>query len=114
MFSQILKSWTDHHLAKITKADKYFAKTFDFKDIYFQLRIRGIQKLEKKNSNFFDISVSGYESKKISSLCIRTITCGEENHVDLLLIGEGEKKNHVLTERFNRFMDDLGRRNCSC
>ena len=30
--------------------------------------------------------------KKISNLCIRTITCGEENHVDLLLIGEGEKR----------------------
>ena len=37
--------------------------------------------------------------KKISNLCIRTIACGEENYVDLLLIGEGEKKNHVLTER---------------
>ena len=52
--------------------------------------------------------------KKISNLCIRTIACGEENYVDLLLIGEGEKKNHVLTERFTRFMHDLGRRNCSC
>ena len=51
--------------------------------------------------------------KKISNLCIRTITCGEEKHVNLLLIGEGEKKNHVLTERFNRFMHDLGRKNCS-
>ena len=30
--------------------------------------------------------------KKISNLCNITITCGEENHVDLLLIGEGEKR----------------------
>ena len=51
--------------------------------------------------------------KKISNLCIRTITCGEEKNVDLLLIAEGEKKNHVLTERFNRFMHDLGRKNFS-
>ena len=51
--------------------------------------------------------------KKISNLCIRTITYGEEKHVDLLLIREGEKKNHVLTERFHRFMHDLGRKNCS-
>ena len=114
MFSQILKSWTDHHLAKITKADKYFAKTFDFKDIDFQLRIRGTQKLEKKNSNFFDISVSGYESKKNIQSMYHNYHMWWRKSCWFIIDRRRRKKNHVLTERFNRFMHDLGRRNCSC
>ena len=62
MFIQILKSYTDHHLAKIAKADRDFAKTLDFKDIDFPMKIREIQKIEKKNS--FNISVFGYENKE--------------------------------------------------
>ena len=30
----------------------------------------------------------------------------KEKHVDLLLTGEGEKKNNVLIKDFNRFMYD--------
>ena len=40
----------DHHPARITKADKDFAKTLDFKDINFPVRIRDIRKIKKKNS----------------------------------------------------------------
>ena len=38
----------DHHPARITKADKDFAKTLDFKDIKFPVKIRDIHKIEKK------------------------------------------------------------------
>ena len=51
----------DHHPARITKADKDFAKRLDFKDIKFPV-IRDIHKIEKKNS--IDISVFGYENKE--------------------------------------------------
>ena len=40
----------DHHPARITKADKDFAKTLDFKDINFPVRIRDIRKIKNKNS----------------------------------------------------------------
>ena len=54
--------------AKITKADKDFAKRLDFKDIKFPVKIRDIHKIEKKNS--ISISVFGYENKKnIRSRC---------------------------------------------
>ena len=38
----------DHYPAKITKADKDFAKKLDFKDIKFPVKIRDIHKIEKK------------------------------------------------------------------
>ena len=37
-----------------------------------------------------------YESKK----------CCEEKHVDLLLVGEGEKKQYVFIKDFNRLIYD--------
>ena len=38
----------DHHPARITKADKDFAKMLDLKDKNFPLHIRDIRKIEKK------------------------------------------------------------------
>ena len=38
-----------HHPARITKADKGFAKNLDFKDIKFQVYFKDIHKLVKKN-----------------------------------------------------------------
>ena len=39
---------SDHHAARITKADKDFAKKLDFKDIKFLVKVRDIYKIEKK------------------------------------------------------------------
>ena len=39
----------DHHPPRITKADKDFAKTLDFKNINFPVKIRDIHKIENKN-----------------------------------------------------------------
>ena len=51
----------DHNPRRITKTDKGFAKRLDFKDIDFPVKIRGIHKIEKRNS--IGISVFGYENK---------------------------------------------------
>ena len=38
----------NHHLARITKADKEFAKRLDFKDMKFLVKTRDNHKIEKK------------------------------------------------------------------
>ena len=44
--------------------------------------------------------------------------CCEDKHIDLLLIGEGEKKHYVLMKDFNTFMFDhtihRGRKHFCC
>ena len=77
----------DHHLARIAKTDKDFAKRLDLKDIKFSVKIRDIYKIERKSS--IDISIFGYENKVKYLICALKICC-EDKHVDLLLIGERE------------------------
>ena len=57
-----------HHPARIAKADKDFAKTYDFKDINFPVKIRDNHKIE--NKNFIGISVFGYENKEKYSIYV--------------------------------------------
>ena len=98
----------NHHPAGVTKADKNFAKRLDFKDIKSLVKNRDIHKIEKKNS--IGISVFGYENKEKCPIFVSRQCC-EEKHVDLLLIGEGEKKHYVLVKDFNTFKyDNLLRR----
>ena len=52
----------DHHPARITKADKDFARVLYLKDIRFPVKIRDIYKIEKTNS--IAVSVFGYENKE--------------------------------------------------
>ena len=94
----------DHNARKIAKADKDFAKRLDFKDIKFPVKIRDIHKIEKKKKNSIDISVFGYERNEKYPINVSKKCC-KEKHVDLLLIGEGER-NTVLINDFNRFMYD--------
>ena len=54
----------NHDSARITKADRDFPKSLDFKDIKFPVKTRNIHKTEKKSS--IRISVFGYENKKIN------------------------------------------------
>ena len=51
----------DHNPIRITKADKDFAKSLDFKDIQFLLKTRDIRKIEKENC--IGNSVFDYENK---------------------------------------------------
>ena len=58
----------DHNSARITKADKDFAKILDFKDIKLPAKTRVICKIVKKNS--INISIFGYESKVKYPICV--------------------------------------------
>ena len=53
----------DHHPARITTADKEFAKKLDFRDIKFPVKTREIHKIKKNKLNSIGISVYGYENK---------------------------------------------------
>ena len=77
---------TNHHPARITKADKDFSKRLEFKEINFPAKITDIHKLEKKN--VMGISVFGYENKEKHPIYVSKECC-EEKHVDLLLIKDG-------------------------
>ena len=94
VFSQIFKS-TDHHPTRIAKFDKDFAKTLDFKDLNFPVKIKDIHKIEKKNS--IGISIPGYENKRKISIYVSK-QCWEEKHVDLFIIREGIKNIIFVTK----------------
>ena len=85
----------NHHPARITKADKDFAKRLGFKDIKFPVKIRDIHKIEKKNS--IGISVFGYENEVKYPIYVSKKCC-EDKHVDLLLIGEERKSIMFLSK----------------
>ena len=87
--------------ARITKAYKYFTKKFDFKDIKFPVKVRDIHKIEKTNSS--GISVFGYENKEKHPTYVSK-KCGEEKHVDLLLIRYKREKHFLLNKDLNTFM----------
>ena len=55
----------DHHLARITKTDKYFARELDFKDIKFPVKTRDTYKIEKKRI----LSPLGFSVMKTRFLC---------------------------------------------
>ena len=93
----------NHHLTRITKADKDFAKRLDFKDIKLLLKTRDIHKIGKKN--FIGIGVFSYENKEKYPIYVSKQHC-KEKHPDLLLIGEGEKRHHIIIKDFNRFLYD--------
>ena len=60
-WSDINLNPADHHLARIRKGDKDFARELDFKDIKIPVKIRNIHKIEK---NSIEISVFVYENKE--------------------------------------------------
>ena len=51
------------------------------------------------------MSVFGYKNKVKYPIYVSKKFC-EDKHVDLLLIGEGEKKHYVFIKDFNTFMYD--------
>ena len=64
----------------------------------FPVKARDIHKIKKKNS--FRVSVFGYENKEKHPIYVSKKCC-EDTHVDLLMIGEGQKKHYVLIKDFN-------------
>ena len=87
----------NYHSARISKAHKDLAKMLDFVDISFAVKIRDIHKIKNKNS--LSISVFAYENKEKYPIYVSKKSC-EEKHVDLLLIGEAEKKTLCSHEWF--------------
>ena len=73
------------------------------KNIKFPVKARDVHKIERKDS--IGISVLGYKDKEKYPMYVSK-KCGEDKHVDLLLIGEGEKNHYVLIKDFNTFMYD--------
>ena len=91
----------NRHPAKITKADKDFAKKLDFKDIKFHVKIRDINKIEKKNS--ISISAFGYENKEKHQTYVSK-KYFEEKYADLLLTWKEGMRHNDLIKDFNIFM----------
>ena len=97
----------NHNPRRITKADKYFVKRLDPKDIKLPVKTRDFHRIGKKNS--IRINVFGYENKAkhpihVSKKILRRKTC--------CLIIDGrrrKKKQYILINRlidFNRFIYD--------
>ena len=93
----------DYHSARITNSDKDFAKKLDFEDIKFPVKVRDIYKLEKKKFSSALVLLLLEIKKNIQSMYQKKC---EKKHVDLLLIGDEEKRHYVLIKYFNTFMYD--------
>ena len=90
--SQIFTS-ADCNPTRVTKADKNSVKKLDFKDMKLPVKVRNKQTIEQKNS--IDTSIFGYEKKEKHRTYLSKKCC-EEEHVELLLIGEEGTKHCVL------------------
>ena len=93
----------DYNPGRITKSDNEFAKKIDFKDVNIRVKARVIHKMQTKK--FIGISIFGYGNKGKYAICESKKRC-ENKHVDLLIIGKGEKEYYVLIKDFNTLMYD--------
>ena len=84
---------TNHHPARIKKAEKYFAKKLDFENIRFPVKFRGICEIVKTNS--ISISLFAYENKEKQPIFVSKKCCAKK-HVDLLLIEEKKERADIF------------------
>ena len=86
----------------ITQKDREFECSLDYSGIEFPVKISDIDKIERKNS--IGISVFGYKGKK-QFYPIRITKTVYEDHMELLLLGDGEGSRHyVLIKDVNRML----------
>jgi hypothetical protein len=92
----------DRRATTITQKDSEFEWSLDYEGIEFPVKISDIDKIERTNK--INISVLGYKGRK-QFYPIR-ISKGEyKNHIELLLLGDGEGKLHyVLIKDVNRLL----------
>ena len=90
----------DDQPARITKADKDFAKKLDFQGRQFPVKIRDIHRTEKSNS--IGISVFGYENNVKYPIYVSKKCC-DDKHV---LVEEERKRHYDLIKDFNTLMYD--------
>ena len=87
----------DHNPGRITKADEYFAKPLDFKDIKFPFKVRDIHKFQKRIPLALAFLVMNIR-KNIQSMSIYVSKkCCKEKRVDFLLIREEEENTMFLS-----------------
>ena len=104
MSDQILTSYRS--LCKKKKKKKKERKKEKLKnyigrnDNKFPIKVRDIHK-----RNSIGIKMFGYKDKKKYSIHV-SIKCCEDKNIDLLMIGEVEKKHHILIKGFNTFTYD--------
>ena len=86
----------------ITQKDREFEMNLDYEGIEFPVKISDTDKIERKNS--ISISVFGYKGKK--QFYLIRISKGEyEDHMELLLLGDGDGNRHyVLIKDVNRML----------
>ncbi|CAB4023910.1 Hypothetical predicted protein [Paramuricea clavata] len=86
----------------ITRKDREFVDNLDYSGIDFPVKICDIDKIERKNS--INISVFGYKGKK-QFYPIRNSKAKYDEHMELLLLGDGKGNNHyVLIKDVNRML----------
>ena len=85
---------------RIKKTDKQFIEKLDYSSIEFPVTVKQINKIEKQNN--ICINLFGYEEKQKFPIYISKEKY--QDHMELLLITEGENKHYVLIKDFNKFM----------
>ena len=85
---------------RIKKTDKTFICQLDYSSIEFPVTVKQINKIEKQNN--ICINLFGYEEKQKFPIFISKEIFFD--HMELLLITEGENKHYVLIKDFNKFM----------
>ena len=85
---------------RIKKTDKTFISQLDYSSIEFPVTFKQINKIEKQNN--ICINLFGYEEKQKFPIFISKEKFTD--HIELLLITEGENNHYVLIKDFNKFM----------
>ena len=85
---------------RIKKTDKQYIEKLDYSSIEFPVTVKQINKIEKQNN--ICINLFGYEEKQKFPIYISKEKY--QDHMELLLITEGENKHYVLIKEFNKFM----------
>ena len=85
---------------RIKKTDKQCIEKLDYSSIEFPVTVKQINKIEKQNN--ICINLFGYEEKQKFPIYISKEKY--QDHMELLLITEGENKHYVLIKDFNKFM----------
>ena len=86
---------------RIKKTDKQYIEKLDYSSIEFPVTVKQINKIEKQNN--ICINLFGYEEKQKFPI-IYISKEKYQDHMELLLIIEGENKHYVLIKDFNKFM----------
>ena len=90
----------DKNPQRVKKTDKEYIEKLDYSSIEFPVTVKQINKIEKQND--ICINLFGYEEKQKFPIYISKEKY--QDHMELLLITEGENKHYVLIKDFNKFM----------